>query len=133
MKVKQDEENFDEAEAQAYRCWSEAKVCCVPPFYFHLILTRAVRMPHRSRPTYLPSSISQCLRLLQTPTLTNSMPSSPHSKYSPPHSLRTPCPCLPHFLTCTLPQNRTSICRNCIRLGRRKRKLSLRSCLRKRT
>jgi amyloid beta precursor protein binding protein 1 len=27
MKVKQDEENFDEAEAQAYRCWSEAKVC----------------------------------------------------------------------------------------------------------
>jgi len=26
MKVKQDEENFDEAEAQAYRCWSEAKV-----------------------------------------------------------------------------------------------------------
>jgi len=26
MKVKQDEENFDEAEAQAYRCWSETKV-----------------------------------------------------------------------------------------------------------
>ena len=26
MKVKLDEENFDEAEAQAYRCWSEAKV-----------------------------------------------------------------------------------------------------------
>jgi amyloid beta precursor protein binding protein 1 len=26
MKVKQDEENFDEAEAQAYRCWSESKV-----------------------------------------------------------------------------------------------------------
>jgi amyloid beta precursor protein binding protein 1 len=26
MKVKQDEENFDEAEAQAYRCWSETKI-----------------------------------------------------------------------------------------------------------
>ena len=26
MKVKLDEENFDEAEAQAYRCWSEPKV-----------------------------------------------------------------------------------------------------------
>lgn len=26
MKVKSDEENFDEAEAQAYRCWTETKV-----------------------------------------------------------------------------------------------------------
>lgn len=26
MKVKSDEENFDEAEAQAYRCWAETKV-----------------------------------------------------------------------------------------------------------
>jgi len=26
MKMKQDEENFDEAEAQAYRCWSETKI-----------------------------------------------------------------------------------------------------------
>ena len=26
MKVKQDEENFDEAWNSAYRCWSEAKV-----------------------------------------------------------------------------------------------------------
>jgi hypothetical protein len=27
MKVKSDEENFDEAETQAYRCWTETKVC----------------------------------------------------------------------------------------------------------
>ena len=27
MKVKIDEENFDEAEAQAYRCWTETKAC----------------------------------------------------------------------------------------------------------
>ena len=26
MKVKSDEENFDEAEAQSYRCWTETKV-----------------------------------------------------------------------------------------------------------
>jgi hypothetical protein len=26
MKIKGDEENFDEAEAQAYRCWTETKV-----------------------------------------------------------------------------------------------------------
>jgi len=25
-KIKPDEENFDEAEAQAYRCWTETKV-----------------------------------------------------------------------------------------------------------
>jgi amyloid beta precursor protein binding protein 1 len=30
LKVKGDEENFDEAEAQAYRCWTETKVFVVP-------------------------------------------------------------------------------------------------------
>jgi hypothetical protein len=30
MKVKDDEENFDEAEAQAYRCWTETKVLVIP-------------------------------------------------------------------------------------------------------
>jgi len=38
MKVKQDEENFDEAEGQAYRCWSEGKVYRLFPSH-HLMLS----------------------------------------------------------------------------------------------
>ncbi|KAH0828583.1 hypothetical protein J3R83DRAFT_2855 [Lanmaoa asiatica] len=52
MKVKSDEENFDEAEAQAYRCWTETKV---RPFH---PMTCPFLNPEQHSTTQVPSEIA---------------------------------------------------------------------------
>lgn len=69
MKKKQDEENFDEAEAQAYRCWTETKVPSEITALFELLPSPA---PNPEKPFYA------LLRALQTYTSrTGLLPLSP--------------------------------------------------------
>lgn len=62
MKNKQDEENFDEAESQAYRAWTESIVCTL------FALIKPSDAIHRSHPTSAPSSEASQHHLLITVT-----------------------------------------------------------------